>query len=168
MAQLTDDDLRTLFAFRHSTLTALALTSALALSGCLETDTGGEGSDKKVDEEDQAIDASLFAIRDYCDALRDSHRPRRPRPAPSAGQLRSAERAVERLLTIVRRRNDAPYEEQHEWRSSLAGLSSKLEDRDCLPEQVTRIDRFLRRMPLPEPVVEEEYVPEEDYEPSYR
>jgi hypothetical protein len=131
------------------------VTVTLALSGCWEVPS--EGTDaEEVDEETQAWNSAFDTLRDYCDDVDQSRRRYRPTDPPSSAEQRRAERALERIFLIARRYEDSGYETQHEYRSFLVATANEFEDRDCLPERVAEIDRFLRRLTLPEPPAEEE------------
>ena len=123
---------------------------AITLSGCLDTTPAAE-EPTPVDEEAQALRASVNTTVDYCHALQMSRRAERPKPHPGLAERRAAERAVKRVLLIADRYDDAEYIDQHEYREHLAAVAAHLEEEDCLPEQIPDIDRFLREMTLPDP-----------------
>ncbi len=81
-----------------------------------------------------------------------------PRTAPPA--------AISLLIDHARRDIESGTGEDNlAWRRDLAWLAGQLERHRCLTAQVPRIDRALRRLPLPELVEPEElYEPEYDYE----
>jgi hypothetical protein len=112
---------------------------------------------------------------------------RRPAPADEAAQAErnaletikascagregdeSAAAAISLLIDHARRDIESgSYEDNLAWRRHLAWLANQLERHRCLTPQVPRIDRALRRLPLPElPEPEERYEPEYEYEPPY-
>ena len=106
---------------------------------------------------------------------------RRTAPADEAAQAeRNALESLEAFCTGGGRRRDAVEgigllidharrvirsggdEDNLAWREDLGWLAGQLERSECLTAQVPRIDRALRRLPLPE-LIE----PEEVYEPEY-
>jgi hypothetical protein len=142
----------------------LALLS-LPLAGCYDAPTPAPKGEAPVNEARQAERNALATLRSFC-----LDRPRRVRNGTERRPRRTdAVAAIE--LWIEHAREDIrawPYDAETnlDWRSDLGSIASDLERLGCLLDQVPRIDRALRRLPLPEL----EY-PEEDYpdygEPEY-
>jgi hypothetical protein len=82
---------------------------------------------------------------------------------------RDAVAAVSLLIDHARRsirRADA--EENLAWREDLGWLAGQLERSECLSDQVARVDRALRLLPLPDVTPPEDYYePEYEYELPY-
>ena len=79
------------------------------------------------------------------------------------GRARDAVRAISLLIRHAREDIAAGTDEDNlAWREELGYIAGRLEHHECLPAQVPRIDRALRRLPLPEL-----YEPEYDYAPEY-
>lgn len=79
------------------------------------------------------------------------------------GRARDAVRAVSLLIRHAREDIAAGTDEDNlAWREELGYIAGRLERHRCLPAQVPRIDRALRRLPLPAI-----YEPEDYYEPEY-
>ncbi len=85
---------------------------------------------------------------DYC-----RHRPARVKNRPAAVPRRSE--AVTAVTLLVRHlrtaigRDGGDPETNVAWRADASALAAELEQLECLPDQVRRIDRTLRRLPLP-------------------
>lgn len=110
---------------------------------------------------------------------------RGPAPADEAAQAeRNAVRALKAFCGGNGRRRDAVAgisllieharrdigrggdEDNLAWREGLGWVAGRLERRECLTAQVPRIDRALRRLPLPELIEPQEvYEPDIEYEP---
>ncbi len=163
---------------RSRVLFALSVVGAAwMLAGCFETPPPEGGSlgatrdigirREKVDEETQAWSRSIKTLKNHCGRLHFSRRDEDIRP-PTRGEVRSAHRAIDRLLRIARRYAKSGYDDQHGLREAVASVPHRLEEMHCLEDQVPRIDRFLRRWKLPDPDdVRTEYLEEESYDESY-
>ena len=85
------------------------------------------------------------------------------------GRERDAVAAISLLIDHARRDIERGGDEDNlAWREDLGWFAGQLERSDCLTAQVPRIDRALRRLPLPELAPPEEvYEPDYDYESPY-
>jgi hypothetical protein len=141
----------------------------LALFGC--ADTGGQSEAVKrpkstrADEAAQAERRALRTLRAFCTGTLLAL----PNQVPEKVRERDAVAAVSLLIDHARRgirRGDA--EDNLAWREGLGWLAGRLERSECLSDQVARVDRALRRLPLPELMPPEDYYdPEYEYEPPY-
>jgi hypothetical protein len=140
---------------------------ALALAGCFDAPAPAPSPEqpRPVNEARQAERDALATLTSFCldPPWRVRNRPaRRPRRADAVA-------AIE--LWVRHAREDIrewPHDAEKNvgWRADLGSIAGELERLDCLLDQVPRLDRALRRLPLPEV----EY-PEEEYpdwpEPEY-
>jgi hypothetical protein len=114
---------------------------------------------KPADETAQAEHRALDALRAYCTGTLLAL----PNEAPEKVRKADAVRAISLLIDHARRgvqRGDD--EDNVAWREDLAWLAGQLERSECLSDQVARVDRALRRLPLPELTPPEDY-----YDPGY-
>jgi hypothetical protein len=134
-----------------------------ALAGCADTE-GQSGAVKRAkstraDEAAQAERRALRTLRAFCTGTRLAL----PNVAPEKVRERDAVAAVSLLIDHARRgirRGDA--EDNVAWREGLGWLAGRLERSECLSDQVARVDRALRLLPLPEVEPPEDY-----YDPGY-
>ena len=135
----------------------------LALAGCADTEGRPEAvkrpNSTRADEAAQAERRALRTLRAFCTRTRLAL----PNEAPEKVRERDAVAAVSLLIDHARRgirRGDA--EDNVAWREGLGWLAGRLERSECLSDQVARVDRALRRLPLPEVEPPEDY-----YDPGY-
>jgi hypothetical protein len=141
----------------------------LALDGCTSPEGPSEAvtppKSTRADEAAQAERRALRTLRAFCTGTRLAL----PNQVPEKVRERDAVAAVSLLIDHARRgirRGDA--EENVAWREDLGWLAGQLEKSECLSDQVARVDRALRLLPLPEVTAPEEYYePEYDYELPY-
>jgi hypothetical protein len=124
---------------------------ALALAGCggaMEEPRDKVGRPAPADEAAQAERNAIDSLKAFC---------------TGGGRKRDAVAGIGLLIDHARGDiADGDDEDNLAWRADLGWLAGQLERRECLSPQVPRIDRALRRLPLPE-LIE----PEEVYEPEY-
>jgi hypothetical protein len=140
-----------------------AVVLAFVLIGC----SGCEGQPETVkpartaraDETAQAERRALRTLRAFCT--------RAPLALPNEARKKvrkaDAVAAVSLLIDHARRgirRGDD--EDNVAWREYLGWLAGQLERSECLSDQVARMDRALRRLPLPDLTPPEDY-----YDPGY-
>jgi hypothetical protein len=138
----------------------------LALVGCADTEGGSEAvkhpTTTRADEKAQAERQALRTLRAFCTGTRLAL----PNEAPEKVGRGDAVEAVSLLIDHARRgirRGDD--EDNVAWREHLGWLSGQLERSECLSDQVARVDRALRRMPLPDVTPPEDYYdPRDEYE----
>jgi hypothetical protein len=135
----------------------------LALSGCADTerlsDPVKRTKAERADEAAQAERRALRTLRAFCTGTRLAL----PNQVPEKVRRRDAVGAVSLLIDHARRdirRGDA--EDNVAWREYLGWLAGRLEQSECISDQVARIDRALRRLPLPDVARPEDY-----YDPGY-
>ncbi len=130
----------------------------VALVGC--ADTGGPSDAVKrtkarpADETAQAERRALRALSAYCTGTRLSL----PNAASEKVRRKDAVAAVSLLIDHARRGiRSGDAEDNVAWREDLGWLAGRLERSECLSDQVARVDRALRRLPLPDVTPPEEY-----------
>ena len=135
----------------------------LALLGCADTEGASDAIKRtkatRADETAQAERRGLRTLRAFCTGTRLAL----PNAAPEKVRPPDAVAAVSLLIDHARRgirHGDA--EDNVAWRENLGWLSGRLEKADCLSDQVARVDRALRLLPLPEVEPPEDY-----YDPGY-
>jgi hypothetical protein len=135
----------------------------LTLVGCADTEGQSDAvkhpKSTRADEAAQAERRALRTLRAFCTdsplAL--------PNQVPEKVRERDAVAAVSLLIDHARRgirRGGA--EDNVAWREGLGWLAGRLERSECLSDQVARVDRALRRLPLPDVTPPEDY-----YDPGY-
>jgi hypothetical protein len=129
---------------------------ALILAGC-----GGPGAERREAVRPAPADEAAQAERNALETIKASCAGREPKDSAAA--------AISLLLDHSRRDIEGGTDKDNlAWRKDLAWLAGQLERHRCLTAQVPRIDRALRRLPLPELLEPEElYEPEYEYEPQY-
>jgi hypothetical protein len=140
-----------------------------ALAGCADTEAPSDAvkrpKAKPADETAQAERRALRTLRAFCTGTRLSL----PNTPSGSVRERDAVAAVSLLIDPARRsirRGDA--EENVAWREDLGWLAGQLEKSECLSDQVARVDRALRLLPLPDVTPPEDYYePEYEYELPY-
>lgn len=127
---------------------------ALGLAGC-----GGATERQEDGSRPAPADEAAQAERNAFGAVKAS--------CLGQGPGRDAIRAISLLIDHAREDIATGGDEENlAWREDLGWLAGRLEHHRCLTAQVPRIDRALRRLPLPELVEPEEYYePEYEYEP---
>jgi hypothetical protein len=141
----------------------------LALAGCADTEGQPEAVEHakstRADEAAQAEHRALRTLKAFCTGTLLAL----PNQVPEKVRERDAVAAVSLLIDHARRgirRGDA--EDNVAWREGLGWLAGRLERSECLSGQVARVDRALRRLPLPDVTPPEDYYePEYDYELPY-
>jgi hypothetical protein len=124
---------------------------ALILAGCDGAETGRREAVQRTTPADEAAQAERNALRTLKAVC--TGRARKGHGAP----------AISLLIDHARRAVESGDDELNlAWREDLGWLAGQLERSRCLTAQVPRIDRALRRLPLPELTP-----PEELYEPEY-
>ena len=135
--------------------TLLALL-ALSVIGCGDSEDQSEPARRPApaDEAAQAERNAARTLKGFCAGM---------------GHQRDAVAAISLLIDHARRDIERGGDEDNlAWREDLGWVAGQLERSECLTAQVPRIDRALRRLPLPELTPPEElYAPEYDYEPPY-
>jgi hypothetical protein len=156
--------MRTPTCARTTSALVLALLS-LALAGCYDAPAPAPKRKAPVNEARQAERNAVATLTSFC-----LDRPWRVRNRP-ARRPRRADAVAAIELWIRHAREDIrewPHDAETNvgWRADLGSIAGDLERLGCLLDQVPRIDRALRRLPLPEVEYPEEEYP--DYpEPEY-
>jgi hypothetical protein len=135
----------------------------LALFGCADTEGPSDAVKRtkatRADETAQAERRALQTLKAFCTGTRLAL----PNQLPERVRERDAVAAVSLLIDHARRgirRGDA--EDNLASRGGLGWLAGQLERSKCLSDQVARVDRALRRLPLPDVTPPEDY-----YDPYY-
>ena len=115
---------------------------ALILAGC----GGPEAERREAVRRPAPADEAAQAERNALETIKASCAGREPKDSAAA--------AISLLLDHARRDIEGGTDEDNlAWRKDLAWLAGQLERHRCLTAQVPRIDRALRRLPLPELVL---------------
>lgn len=135
----------------------------VALVGCADTAGQSEAVKRpksaRADERAQAERRALRTLRAFCTGTR----PALPNEIPARVRERDAVAAVSLLIDHARRGiHRGVAEDNVAWREDLGWLAGRLERSECLSDQVARVNRALRRLPLPEVQPPEDY-----YDPGY-
>jgi hypothetical protein len=135
----------------------------VALVGCADTAGQSEAVKRpksaRADERAQAERRALRTLRAFCTGTRLAL----PNEIPARLRERDAVAAVSLLIDHARRGiHRGVAEDNVAWREDLGWLAGRLERSECLSDQVARVNRALRRLPLPEVQPPEDY-----YDPGY-
>ena len=142
---------------------------ALALVGCADPEDAPDAvkrpKSKPADEAAQAERRALRTLRAFCTGTQLAL----PNEVPEKVRQPAAVAAVSLLIDHARRgirRGDG--EDNVAWREDLGWLAGQLERSECLSDQVARVDRALRLLPLPDVTPPEDYYdPQYEYESPY-
>jgi hypothetical protein len=135
----------------------------LAFVGCADTEGQPEAVKRPkstpADETAQAERRALRTLRAFCTGKRLVL----PNQIPAKVRETDAVAAVSLLIDHARRGiRHGDDEVNIAWREDLGWLAGQLERSECLSDQVARVDRVLRRLPLPDVTPPEDY-----YDPGY-
>jgi hypothetical protein len=135
----------------------------LALVGCADTEGQSDAVKRqkstRADETAQAERRAIRRLRAYCTGTRLSL----PNVASEKVREKDAVAAVSLLIDHARRGIRSGDDEVNiAWREDLGWLAGQLERSECLSDQVARVDRALRLLPLPDVTPPEDY-----YDPGY-
>jgi len=125
--------------------------------GCGVADDPNQRAHKKVNERRQTRGAAGRTLVRYC----------RTHPQPAGRPREEAREAVDRLIRSTRGYATASYEREVRLHDLLVVVATFLEREHCLPDQVARVDRAIRLLPLPQPPPPVEAEEPQDDEPPY-
>lgn len=136
---------------------ALACATTIGGLGCSVGDDQSHPPHKRVNERRQTRAAAARTLVRYC----------RTHPQPAGRPREEAREAVDRLIGSTRGYAASSYERQVRLHDLLVAVATFLEREHCLPDQVARVDRAIRLLPLPQPPAPVEPEEPPDDEPPY-
>jgi hypothetical protein len=133
--------------WRRTLIVLLALGMLLPVA-CGDGEGGSGTAPRRLSaEEEAAVDRARTAIRSYCRQVGRHLAGGRP---PTAGETRTANDAVDSLVSLAREDPEARYRGEETIRLVLGDTAEDLEGTNCSPDLVARLERGLASLPRPE------------------